>query len=136
MTTRLANFAIKRRPSALMRPYTGSIPIVTRRRTPTRTRTTPNAVMPMRPNIGIGSGTGITLPGARTSSVLTGGGVAALPTRGGGISTQIGDLGGSIGGALGNAADTAKGLIPTAIKVVLAVIVIKIVLWLIRGRRR
>jgi hypothetical protein len=54
----------------------------------------------------------------------------AAPLGGGAFATT------SSPGGLGGIVDTVKSYVPLAIKIVLAVIVIKIVLWLVRGRRR
>jgi hypothetical protein len=48
----------------------------------------------------------------------------------------LGGIGGDLQAFGGNILDQFKALIPTAIKIIAAVVVIKIVLWLVRGRRR
>jgi hypothetical protein len=70
---------------------------------------------------------------AAGGSALAQGGPALglLPGAGLDLSGATGGIGSSIGGIT----DTIKGLIPTALTILLAIIVIKIVLWLIRGRR-
>jgi len=70
----------------------------------------------------------------RTSSIIS-----AAPLGGGAIPTPSpgvgGGLDGSISGIGSNIIGTVKQYIPLAIKVVLAIIVIKILLWLLKGRR-
>jgi hypothetical protein len=63
------------------------------------------------------------IPSASAAS-LGGGAFATAPSPGG-----LGGIGDSI-------TNTVKSYIPLAIKIVLAVVAIKILLWLIRGRRR
>jgi hypothetical protein len=74
-------------------------------------------------------GTALARGGPAVGSVPAGGlslGDGGLPL--GGVTTSLGGIGKSI-------TDTGMQLLPLAIKVVIAVIVIKIVLWLIRGRK-
>lgn len=93
---------------------------------------TPNGIIPGLPT-GLGIMPSRTAPTSSAFGGVGGGtgisGVSAGDLGLGGIGTSISSLGSGIMG-------TVTGLIPIAIKVVVAVIVIKIVLWLLKGRRR
>ena len=58
---------------------------------------------------------------------------------GGGLDLNLGflgDIGTNIESFFGDTIERGKDLIPVALKIVAAVIIVKIVLWLVRGRRR
>jgi hypothetical protein len=60
---------------------------------------------------------------------------AVAPASGAAADLGLGGIGESVSSFGSGIVNTVKEYIPLAIKVVLAVIVIKIVLWLLRGRR-
>jgi hypothetical protein len=60
---------------------------------------------------------------------------AAAPASGAAADLGLGGIGESMSDIGNSIADTVKEYLPLAIKVILAVIIIKIVLWLLRGRR-
>ena len=134
MATRMRNVSIRRRPVATIRRYTGRIPIRSRTM-PVRTRTTPTAMAFGRTNLGLTSRTRDTIISSGATArraAVTGGGAGLAVASGGGLANRVS---GDVSGVLGDVVDTGKGLLPVAIKVVLAVIIVKIVLWLVRGRR-
>ena len=76
------------------------------------------------------------LGGGAISPALGGGAIS--PALGGGdISPALGggDIGTEIAGTVNNIVDTGKSLMPLAIKVGIGLVALKIVFWLIRGRR-
>jgi len=70
----------------------------------------------------------------RTSSIIS-----AAPLGGGAIPTPSPGVGGGLSGSISNLgssiSDTIQKYMPIAIKVVLAIIAIKVLWWLLRGRR-
>lgn len=67
------------------------------------------------------------------TSASPGGGIPALDL---GAGLGLGDISSSLTAFSGNIAEQAKNLVPIAVKIVAAAVILKIVLWLVRGRRR
>jgi hypothetical protein len=83
---------------------------------------------------GLAAGGSALARGGPAVGAVPGGGLGTVAAAGGGgLSTALGL--GDVGDTMGGIMDTIKGLIPIAIKIIIAVIVVKIVLWLIRGRK-
>jgi hypothetical protein len=80
---------------------------------------------------GESGGMGAAAGGGGGMGAGAGGGAGA----GAGADLGLGGIGDSISSLGSGIVDTIKEYIPLAIKVILAIIVIKIVLWLLRGRR-
>lgn len=64
------------------------------------------------------------------------GATAAEGVATGGLGLSLGGIGGDISSTAGGIINQFKSFIPTAVKIIAAVVVLKIVLWLIKGRRR
>jgi len=114
---------------------------------PQTLRTRPGVNIPTRPGVNIPTRPGVNIPtrpvlGGIIPTIIAqpaqpGEGLITPSVVGGGLGgLGLGDIGGDIKAFGGNIIDQFKALIPTAIKIIAAVIIIKIVLWLMRGRRR
>jgi len=99
------------------------------------------SIQPSVPKIATSSITtrAISAPVAPTALGRTSNIVSAAPLGGGAIPTPSPGVGGGLSGSISNLGssitNTIKEYIPLAIKIILAIIVIKILLWLLKGRR-
>lgn len=150
MSTILDRLSSRRDIMTRSTPIPSRINIIPTRRTAT---ITPRPTVSMRARPTISMTARPTSTGALLQTILPVAGAAGqMPARGvagasgagglpgggltGGLSTSLGGITGDIGATFGGIVDQAKGFIPTAIKIIAAIVVIKIVLWLVRGRRR
>ena len=90
---------------------------------------------PVRPPSGIPGAVSPLIRSIIPPVASAGGGLPA-PSAGGGLGLGLSGIGSSISSYGGNLLNQVKTLVPLALKIIAAVIIVKIILWLVKGRRR
>lgn len=111
-------------------------------RTTMLTRSRPGINIASRPGINnLTSTMSASAPSSLQRSIQPVAGAGGLPGAGltGGVtstlSTALGGIGGDISSTFGGITDQVKSFIPIAVKIIGVVLILKIVLWLVKGRR-